>query len=400
MARGSRWIGVGLGGLGALALAGCLTGNSAALMRDGLASDAATEESAPRLARSQQPESGVSLRKPVSLPAPDGSPAPAPEENTQQTSMSTKLSPGGIMVTVRAWVNGKPIFEDEVFYVLQGDLRQLQNLPEPTRSERLHAMIAEKLDLLIDQELLYQDGVTKLEKANPRALDQLKDYVTGEFERQLAKMEKAGVPKEHIREIEPVARRVTQRSMISMEYARSRIMPWVKGTVGLEMIKDYYENHKNEFQTVDKVKWQDIFLAAGPGTRHATVADARRFAEGLRANCKTADDFNKLLQYDEGDSKLRGGEGLGQRRGEIVPALLEDMLFQMRDGEIGPIVEMPSGIHLVRLVKRDYAGQVPLNDETQRQIRRKLEGQLADRESKMIIRQLRARAIIRKENPS
>jgi hypothetical protein len=393
MALDRRWIGVAVC---SLALSGCVS--SGALLApngDSLATELADETPSPRLARSQRPDSsGVSLRRPVTLPAAE--PTGPVEGATQQTNLVTR--PGGARVNVLAWVNGRPIFEEEVAYALGGDIRQVQNLPEPTRTERLHALLSDRLDKLIDAEVLYQDGVSKLEKVNPRALDKLKEFVGQEFDKQMAQMQHAGVPEDAIRDIEPIARRATQRSLIAMEYLNSRIKPMIDGAVDLETIKQYYEGHKSEFQNVDKVTWQDIFIAAGPGTRHASVAEARRFAEQLLASCRSPDDFKQLLRFDDGDSKLRGGEGAGQRRGEIQPSVLEPLLFTLREGEIGPFFEMPNGIHLVRVSKREYAGQVPLNEATQKTIRNKLMGQLREREARHFIRELRNRAVIRKEN--
>jgi parvulin-like peptidyl-prolyl isomerase len=397
MSYGCRWIGVGLIGL---SITGCLsTGRLAPMPEQSLAEEISDEETPqPRLARSQQPESGgVSLRRPSNLP-PTSTPVPAGPAGTGVSQTSLSIKPAGAPMNARAWVNGKPIFEDEVLYVVGPEMRSFQNMPEPRRSEALYERLGQVLDQLIDQELMYQDGVSKLEKANPRALDKLKEYVGQEFDKQVAKMQKAGIPPEYLREIEPIARRALQRSLISMEYARSRIKPGLDSMVSLETIKEYYEDHKNEFQTVDKVKWQNVFIEVGP--KHPTVAAARKYAEQLLASCRSPEDFARLIPYDDGDSVKRGGEGLGQRRGEIQPSILEEHLFRLREGEIGPVVEMPSGVHLIRVVKRDFAGQVPLNDETQKTIRRKLEGQLADREYRRIVRELRQRAIIRKEtNP-
>jgi parvulin-like peptidyl-prolyl isomerase len=146
---------------------------------------------------------------------------------------------------------------------------------------------------------------------------------------------------------------------------------------------------------VDRVKWQNVFVAVGP--KHPTPADARRFAEELIAKCRTHDDFAKLVEYDDGDSKFRGGEGFGQRKGEIKPAELESYLFKMKDGQIGPPVELATGVHIFRLLKREHAGQVPLDEKTQKSIRKKLEGQIADREYKRVVRELRSRAVVRIE---
>jgi peptidyl-prolyl cis-trans isomerase SurA len=392
MSRGGRWVGMCLF---CLALGGCMGNGSSLLPKMESPAGDITEPNA-RLARSQRPEGGVSLSRPTGLsPAEQTtSSATTAESGTQQTT----LRPGQNHMTAKAWVNGKPIFDDEVMYRVGPEMRRIQSLPEPRRSEVLNEMFGQALETLIDEEVAYQDGVAKLEKANPRALDKLRAFMNKEIDKQLGRWEKSGITPEQIREIEPVHRRVFQRNFLSSEYVRSKVMPFVESIVGLEEIKGYYEDHKNEFQNVDKVKWQHVFIASGPGNRYATPADARRFAEQLLATLGAPEDFSKLIRYDDGLALANAGEGVGQRRGEIRPAELEETLFRLSPGEVGPILEGPNGIHLVRVVKREYAGQIPLNEETQKAIRRKLQLQLSDREYKRVVREMRARAIIQKDN--
>ncbi|HZZ78196.1 MAG TPA: peptidylprolyl isomerase, partial [Gemmataceae bacterium] len=91
------------------------------------------------------------------------------------------------------------------------------------------------------------------------------------------------------------------------------------------------------------------------------------------------------------------GDGLGNLRGQIQPREVEEALFKLREGEIGPVIPIGTGVHLIRCVKREYAGQKPLDVEVQKAIRKKLEMERWDRERRRIVRELRARAIIRLE---
>jgi hypothetical protein len=143
---------------------------------------------------------------------------------------------------------------------------------------------------------------------------------------------------------------------------------------------------------VDSVKWQDLFIAKGP--KHRTLADARAFGEQLVLRLRRGEDFKKLMEFDDGDSNYRSGFGNGQRRGEIKPTELEPYLFRMHDGDVGPVVELSTGVHVFRLVKREYAGQMPFSDTVQATIRSKLKNEIADRVTKHILKELRSKAII------
>lgn len=388
-----EWFGIGVIGLSGV-LAGCASLPDWATPEKSLAYGI-SEPAQPRVERAQMPDGRpVTLQKPPPIAPPVGVIAPPP--GITQTSLSTR---GTVRVSVRAWVNGRPIFDDEVMQMAGQDVRRIQvSLSEPQRSEKLAELINTVLDGIIDQELMYQDAVKRLEKINPTGLEKLKEYVDQEFDKSLDRMRRANLPEADIREIEPIARRLLERNLISGEYARTRIKPFVDSRVGLTEIREYYEEHKNEFQTIDKIAWQDIFIPLN--ANQPTIDELKRFAEEQIKRCRTADDFNKLMVYNEGDSKLRNGEGLGQRRGEIRPAELEAPLFALRQGEIGPVIPFTTGVHLIRVTKRENAGQLPLNDETQKVIRKKLEAQLFDREYRRIVRELKTRAVVRLERDS
>ena len=356
--------------------------------------------------RSQATEGSVGgLQKPTPLPAAGPLPPPAidlppppavqPGAGTMQVSLKDR---GTVRVSVRVWVNGRPIFDEE--------LRQMSGagLQEARRVGKEVEFMSSVIDQVVDQELMYQDAMRKLEKSTA-SLNQLKTYVDSEFDKTMEKMRKSGYPENEIREIEPVLRRLMERNLISGEYARSRIKPKLDH-IGLKEVAEYYKEHLNEFQSVDKVVWQDVFIKLSPDL--PTLEAAKRFGEELVNKCRRPEDFEKLMMYNQGDSVLRNGEGLGTRlgyigekgervAGDIRPAELEEHLAKLREGEIGPVIPFATGVHLIRVTKREYAGQLPLNDQVQKIVKKKLENEIADREYKSLTRELRVRAVVRIE---
>jgi parvulin-like peptidyl-prolyl isomerase len=407
-----RWLGAGVIGLGSWLLTGCASELPWwAQPPQSLSSDL-SRPAQTSLIRSQTPDTPmVTLPKPgetplVTLPNPnlkEGPPLvtlqkPASAAITVPTTLapndpgvvqSSMANRGRLRVHVRAWVNGRPIFDDEVMEVAGPELRRASS---PEKQAEIYNFVLEQI---VDQELLYQDAVRRLEKVSKHSLAKMREYVDQEFDKSVQKMRAANVSEEDIRRMEPTARRMLERNLISQEYARSQIKPVVDSHLNLSEVGDYYEAHKSEFMRVDKVVWQDIFIPLGQNL--PTVEDAKRFGEDLINRCRRPEHFDQLMQYNEGESKLRGGEGLGQRRGEIRPAELEETLFKLGEGQIGPVVAFSTGVHLVRVTKREYAGQMPLDDQVAKVIRKKLESQLADREYRRIVRELRTRAVVRLE---
>lgn len=422
MAWKRRWLGVGVIGLSGWLLTGCASDLPPyAMPVRSFAADISETSARPQV-RSQVGDSPLGAPVKPASPASAGllqverppsfmdgvkTPAvlvpPPPGTGVLQASLSSR---GTVRVRVLAWVNGRPIFADEVKQAGGEVLESVNRLPDSQRAEKHAELTKAILEQIVDQELMYQDAVGKLAKVNPKALEKMKDYVDNEFDKTLVKMRQAKWPEERIKELEPTARRMMERNLISTEYARSRIMEVLKSRVNMDEVRDYYDTHKNEFRTVDKVVWQDIFIPISPNLR--TIEEVRRFAEEEINKCRTPGDFDRLMVYNDGDSKLRGGEGLGQRlsykdqndkwvSGDIRPIELEPHLAKLREGEIGPVVPFPLGVHLIRVTKREYAGQMPLDDLVQRTITKKLESQLADREYRRIVRELRLRAMIEVE---
>lgn len=273
-------------------------------------------------------------------------------------------------------------------------------MPEPQRSAQQVEIFKRELEQLIDREIIVQEIYRKLEK-NPKVLEKLTRSGEKDFEKQVVSMKNRAHVKTDDELKELMVREGTSmesmrkqfmRTFLSSEYMKSRLWEVITAEVGHLEIEEYYKNHMNEFQTVDNVKWQDLFVAIGGKRR--TLADARRFAEDLVARLKKGEDFKKLLEFDDGDSHFRGGDGYGQRRGEIKPADLEPYLFRMHDGDIGPIVPLSTGVHVFRLVKREYAGQMPFDDKVQMTIANKLKNEIANRRSKEIMAELRSKAIV------
>jgi parvulin-like peptidyl-prolyl isomerase len=114
----------------------------------------------------------------------------------------------------------------------------------------------------------------------------------------------------------------------------------------------------------------------------------------LAQRVRSGEDFLKLSEeFDDGDSKLRKAQGLGRKRGEIKPPEVEAMLWKLKDGDV-TVVEKLNGFHVIRLVKRQYAGLLPFDERTQKQIRDKLRSEIMQRETKRIVTELKRHAVI------
>jgi peptidyl-prolyl cis-trans isomerase C len=373
---------------------------------------AAEIEQAGMQARGQEPDGRLpagpagSTPPPLSLPPPPASLGmPSTEKPKQPAKESTGVAklnaPEGLAIgrplaggVVVAMVNGQASLEEEVrVAMIQGGLGEGQPMAEQRRLA---------LETLIDRELVVQDCTLRLSKS-PQAqkfLDKLKELAGKEFERYLKQikgknriesdeefekiLEAQGMPLE-------LMRRQQERNFIAMNYLQQRVMSAVD-RIGRAELEEYYRNRPDEFKVRDSVRWRHLFIAKA---RHNTPEEAKREAESLAARVRAGEDFVELSRkHCHGDSALRGGEGVGRFRGEIKPAELEDTLFKMRPGEVGPVVELRTGYHVFQLVDREYEGQKPFDEKVQKQIKARLREEASQREMKAVVTELKRSAVI------
>lgn len=368
-------------------------------------------EMQPTTVRSQQPDNDTSGPGGRRGPRRDAGGKPTPYENPPEAvaTLDTPQVPlkieGEIAAKARAIVNGEPILDAELRQVTLQALIMTERLPEPERSARRKEIVRTELEKLIEREIILSDALARLGK-RAGAIDKLKEAAGKEFDKQVRSMKerarqqgfKCDTEEDFAALLESqgmsvdAMRRQSERSFMAMEYMRHRIFTTIE-RLGHKDIRQYYEEHPGEFQSEDRVKWQDIFIAI---PKYPSPTEARKRAEEIAARAAKGEDFIALgKQYDDGDSSIyRQGAGLGSKRGEIRPPEVEEMLFRMREGDIGPVVETFNGFHIIKLVDREYAGLHPFDEKTQSDIKKKLQSLIADREYKRLVEELKRKSTV------
>jgi parvulin-like peptidyl-prolyl isomerase len=333
---------------------------------------------------------------------PDAEPAAQTVASLGPPQVPPKME-GEVIAKARALVNGEVILDSELHQVTMQQLALTDRLAEPERSAKRNEIVRAELERLIEREIILSDAMAKLKK-NPGALDKLHEAADKEFKKQVRSMkeraEKQGFKCQTDEQFSALLeaqgmsmdalRRQSERSFMAMEYMRHLIYGPIE-TLGHREIREYYDEHPGEFQVEDRIKWLDIFICTAKFT---SPAEARRLADQLAERARKGEDFLELSKkYDDGDSAIyRQGCGYGQKHGEIRPQEAEQVLFRMREGEVGPVIETFNGFHVVKLVEREYAGLHAFDDKTQQEIKKKLQGIIADREYKRVLENLKRQA--------
>jgi hypothetical protein len=328
---------------------------------------------------------------------------PTPPNETSVTDNDTLLTRPAARVRVR--VNDQAILDEEVRALSYQDLREADELPEPERSNRRVEIFKRALDHLIDREVVLQYAFARLKKnakGGTQIIDRLKGMAKEQFDKKVLQPMKKGYHIDSDEELKlflqgqglelDILRRQFERQWMATTFLQQNVMDKVDRASGHAQVEAYYAKHPEEFQFRDSVDWQDVYLSLGK--KKWTPEEAHNFADVLAVRVRRGEDFVTLCKpYDDGDSALRNGEGLGHKRGEISPPILEKTLFEMKEGDL-TVVEVEGGYHVVRVVKRQHAGPMPLDEKLQKQIKDKLRNDAAEKEIKFRIQELRKLAII------
>jgi hypothetical protein len=374
--------------------AGCASGRMLDVLPD-LPRDIALmgEGEAAQTARSQKPDASSGVRQ-------TGGALDAPLERNAEAAGARPAA------RILATVNNDAILEEEVEASTYQARLRAYSLPAPEQARALADLKKQALDQIIERELVLQNAIATLKaRKNEKALEKLQEIAVKEFERQWLKPVRAAIGAKSDEEFKaalqaqhmslPLMKRQWERQFMAMEYLRSRVGDSLN-EVGHVQVEEYYTRHAEDFVAQDGVDWQDLYIDAA---RHPTREAARHFAEVLAQRVRQGENFAELaVQFDNGLSVIAGkavndAHGEGRKRGEIRPVEAEPILFSMHDGQAA-VVEMERGFHIVKLVKRDYAGPMPFDEKLQKQIRDKLRGEIAQREMKRFVSRLRREAII------
>jgi peptidyl-prolyl cis-trans isomerase D len=117
-------------------------------------------------------------------------------------------------------------------------------------------------------------------------------------------------------------------------------------------LRDYYEQNKARYTVAEERRARHILIAADKDAKDDVKKKAKARAEALLAEARKAPaSFAELAKKSSEDtgSAPQGGDLDWSARGGMASKALEDAVFALKPGEIGPLVESEFGYHVVKL---------------------------------------------------
>jgi peptidyl-prolyl cis-trans isomerase C len=130
--------------------------------------------------------------------------------------------------------------------------------------------------------------------------------------------------------------RLCERSILD-QYMKEKLFSSL--AVSEQEALEYYKNHRAEYKAADRVTIRQIVVA--------NEGDAKRIR-----NTVNAGNFEEFARTKSIAPEAEAGGKLGPFTRTAIPSLF-DMAYQMKKGEISPIVKTPYGYHIMLLLDKE-----------------------------------------------
>jgi parvulin-like peptidyl-prolyl isomerase len=135
-------------------------------------------------------------------------------------------------------------------------------------------------------------------------------------------------------------------------------------------------------------------VAIPDGADAGTVREKQAHAQKLLERAQAGEDFAKLAKQfsDDAATRAEGGD-LGTFGKDMLPKAIEELVFNMKVGEVRGPVRADRGFHVIKLVERKQKGAKPLA-EVQDDIRIQLRQKEMEKQTKTYLAELRKKALV------
>jgi len=233
--------------------------------------------------------------------------------------------------------------------------------------EKIKELKEKALKTLINRELLYYEakkkGIKIPEEDINKVMEELiKKY--GSKERLKKLVEQTGISFEEFKD------ELRKRLMIDQ-----LLREYVQTTLTDEDLKKYYEKNKYKFKEPESLKVRYIYIKRDP-TKLEGRKIAKERAEKAYKEIQEGKDFGDVAaKYSDDLSRIKGGDVGYVHKGRFEKKV-EDKIYQLKVGQISPIIETQMGFHIVKIEGKRPERVVPfekIKDKLKKELTEKLQ---------------------------
>jgi len=165
----------------------------------------------------------------------------------------------------------------------------------------------------------------------------------------------------------------------------------IKVSVPLQEVTAFYQQNPDKFQQSERVRASHILIRLPEKADEKVKQEARAKAADVLKQVTSGQDFGSLAkQHSQDPGSAPSGGDLGYfQQGQMVGAF-ERAAFALKPGEVSDIVETPFGFHIIKVVDKQPARTVPI-DEVRPRIEQFLQNQQREKQTQAFVESLRTK---------
>jgi hypothetical protein len=328
----------------------------------------------------------------------ESEPRTAPDEITQVTFADGVEVPrlDAQISEIAATVDGTPILVSDVLEPHSVNLAAAQKqLPEAKFLELREQLIRRELPRHIDETMLMNAALAKLDKDKRAQLEQQLDEFFSLKLKDIQKQTGAGT----LAELEArMQAQGTTLSNLRRAFGRQQLagqslqlhMPQQPAVNRTELLAEYQKRIASYTQPA-QVKWQQVWISYD---KHGGKKAALSVVDQAVAELKAGSDFSEVARkYSDGAMAKDGGQWDWTQKGSLANAEVDRLLFELQVGEIGRVIAGDKAYQIVRVTDRRPDRVTPF-EEVQEELRKEI---MAEKEQKLredVVKRLRKDAVV------
>ncbi len=207
------------------------------------------------------------------------------------------------------------------------------------------------LDILIDEKIA-EGKIKELEiKVSQEEVDKAVEKVKldGQLTEEdlLARLKERGLSVEAYRE--NIRKELERMQLINYE-VKSKII------LREEEIKKYYEEHKDDFTSLGRLRLSIIFLRQEDPASSSEAHAVKKKGDAILEKIRSGEDFGQLAKkYSQGPGAEEGGD-LGLFKESDLNEEMAEIVKSLPAGGVSPLIISPNGIQILKVTEKDSGG--------------------------------------------
>jgi len=254
-------------------------------------------------------------------------------------------------------VNGVDLTNAELNQEINKIVPMEKNFHGGMSDQKLLDIKKRALNILIDMELKYQDGLSKGQKLDKKAISREIDLLASKFPVREAfeeAVQQAGLGGQAMERF--VSRNIIAKKMKELEVDN-------KVSVTDSMISDYYNTNKSKYMKPEEYRASIILLKVPASALQEEREEFRKKADDVYQQLKNGSDFSVLAsKYSDDNTRINGGDLGYFHAGQADDTDFDAQIQKIKVGEISGVIKSLKGFYIVKLTDKKQSRQIPFEE--------------------------------------